>query len=50
MSDPGVPRQRRLAEELEESGLVVDATAAFWPLLLDEVDHVVRPDVHERRV
>jgi hypothetical protein len=50
MSDPGVARQRRLAEELEESGLVFEGTDAFRALLLEEVDHVVRPDIHERRV
>ena len=50
MSDPGVARRRRLAEELAESGLVVDGTDALQALLLEEVDHVVRPDVHERRV
>ena len=50
MSDPGVARRRRLAEELAESGLVVEGTDAFQALLLEEVDHVVRPDVHERRV
>ena len=50
MSDPGVARRRRLAEELAESGLVVEGTDTFRALLLEEVDHVVRPDVHERRV
>jgi hypothetical protein len=50
MSDPGVARQRRLAEELEESGLVFEGPDAFRSLLLEEVDHVVRPHVHERRV
>jgi hypothetical protein len=50
MSDPGVGRHRRLAEELEESGLVLDGTEAFRALLLEEVDHAVRPDVHEQRV
>src|SRR3979490_3005989 len=50
MSDPGVARQRRLAEELEESGLVRAGTDIFRARLLEEVDHVVRPDVHERRV
>lgn len=50
MSDPGVARQRRLGEELEESGLVFEGTDAFRTLLLEEVDHVVRPEVHERRV
>src|SRR3954454_1334694 len=50
MSDPALRRQRRLAEELEESGLVLDGSDAFRTLLLEEVDHVVRPHVHERRV
>jgi hypothetical protein len=50
MSEPGVARRRRLAEELEESGLVVEGTDAFRALLLEEIDHVLRPDVHERRV
>jgi hypothetical protein len=50
MSDPGVARRRRLAEELEESGLVFEGSDAFQALLLEEIDHVVRPDVHERRV
>lgn len=50
MSDPGVARQRRLGEELEESGLVVDGPEIFRAMLLEEVDHAVRPDVHERRV
>ena len=50
MSDPGLGRHRRLAEELEESGLVLDGTEASRALLLEEVDHAVRPDVHERRV
>jgi hypothetical protein len=50
MSDPGAARQRRLAEELEEHGLVFRGTDAFRALLLEEIDHVVRPDVHERRV
>ena len=50
MADPGIARRRRLAEELEESGLVLDGTDAFRALLLEEIDHVVRPDVHERRV
>ena len=45
-----VARHRRLAEELEESGLALTGTDAFRALLLEEIDHVVRPDVHERRV
>ena len=50
MSDQTRARQRRLAEELQESGLVFDGADAFRALLLEEVDHVVRPNVHERRV
>jgi hypothetical protein len=50
MSDPGVARRRRLAEELQESGLALEGTDAFQALLLEEVDHVLRPDVHEGRV
>jgi len=50
MSDAGIARQRRLAEELEESGLVVEGTDTFRALLLDEIDRAVRPEVHERRV
>jgi hypothetical protein len=50
MVDPGVGRRRRLVEELEESGLVVEGTEAFRSLLLEEIDHALRPDVHERRV
>jgi hypothetical protein len=49
MSAPPSPRLRRLAEELAEAGLPgygdgVDA------LLLEEIDHALRPTVHERRV
>jgi len=50
MPDSGAARRRRLAEELEESGLVFEGTDAFRTLLLEEIDHAVRPDVHERRV
>jgi hypothetical protein len=50
MPAPGVARRRRLAEELEESGLVVDGPAGFHDLLIEEIDHAVRPEVHERRV
>jgi hypothetical protein len=50
MSDQPVGRQRRLAEELQESGLVLEGTEVFRALLLEEVDHVVHPNVHERRV
>jgi hypothetical protein len=50
MSDQTAARQRRLAEELQESGLVFEGTDTFRALLLEEVEHVVRPNVHERRV
>ena len=50
MPEPGAGRQRRLAEELEEAGLVVDGSDDFRSLLLEEIDHALRPPVHERRV
>jgi hypothetical protein len=50
MPELGAGRRRRLAEELEESGLRVDDTAAFREMLVDEIDHALRPPVHERRV
>ncbi len=43
-------RRRRLAEELEESGLRLDGTEALRDMLVDEIDHALRPAVHERRV
>jgi hypothetical protein len=43
-------RLGRLAEELEESGLHLEGTEAFRVMLLEEVDHALRPEVHERRV
>ena len=43
-------RLRRLAEELEEAGLVLDAHEPARRLLLEEIDHALRPAVHERRV
>jgi hypothetical protein len=43
-------RLRRLAEELEESGSRLEGTEGFRKLLLEEVDHALRPTVHERRV
>lgn len=43
-------RLRRLAEELDEVGLVAEGTDAFREMLLEEVDHALRPPVHERRV
>lgn len=41
-------RLRRLAEELAEEGL--DLGGADRDLLLEEIDHALRPPVHERRV
>ena len=43
-------RLRRLAEELEESGLRPEASEAFRAMLLQEIDAALRPVVHERRV
>lgn len=41
-------RRRRLAEELAEEGLDLDR--ADRDLLIEEIDHALRPPVHERRV
>ena len=43
-------RLRRLAEELEESGVQLQGTEAFRNLLVQEIDAALRPPVHERRV
>ena len=43
-------RLRRLAEELEESGLPLAVDEPPRLLLLEEIDHALRPLVHERRV
>jgi DisA bacterial checkpoint controller nucleotide-binding len=43
-------RLQRLAEELEESGLRVGGSDALRELLVREVDHALRPAVHERRI
>lgn len=50
MPEPGAGRLRRLAEELEESGLHLGGSAAFRDMLVDEIDLALRPPVHERRV
>jgi hypothetical protein len=47
---PESARRRRLAEELDEAGLKIEGTDAFRSLLLEEVDHALRPHVHERRL
>jgi hypothetical protein len=50
MPEAEAGRFRRLAEELEESGLCLEGTEAFREMLLEEIDHALRPTVHERRV
>jgi DNA integrity scanning protein DisA with diadenylate cyclase activity len=50
MAEPGAGRLRRLAEELEESGLPLRGTEAFREMLIEEIDQALRPPVHERRV
>ncbi len=51
MPTSGSPRRRRrLAEELEEEGLALDEHDAVGALLLEEIDHALRPAVHEGRV
>jgi hypothetical protein len=50
MSGPQSGRLRRLAEELEESGLPFVGSEPFRAVLLDEIDRALRPAVHERRV
>jgi hypothetical protein len=50
MSQLGAGRRRRLAEELEESGLRPGGGEAFREMLVEEIDHALRPTVHERRV
>ena len=47
-SSPG--RLRRLAEELEEIGFTIDGDEPEHQLVLEEIDHALRPPVHERRV
>jgi hypothetical protein len=43
-------RLQRLAEDLEDSGLPREGSDAFRELLVYEIDHALRPAVHERRV
>src|SRR5262245_13441912 len=50
MPAPATRRRRRLAEELAESGLCLEDGNPVHELLLDEIDHALRPNVHERRV
>lgn len=46
----GTGRLGRLADELEELGLPKSVSGSFRAMLLEEIDHAMRPDVHERRV
>jgi hypothetical protein len=39
-----------LAEELEEAGFTVQGDDGWQQLLLEEIDHALRPMVHERRI
>ena len=48
--EPGAGRRRRLAEELEESGVRLGDSEAVRRTLLEEIDLALRPPVHERRV
>jgi hypothetical protein len=50
MPEAGPGRLRRLAEELEEIGLRPEGDESFRAMLLEEIDHALRPVVHERRV
>lgn len=50
MAEHVTGRLRRLGEELEESGLRPEGSRAFHSMLLEEIDHSLRPVVHERRV
>jgi hypothetical protein len=50
MAEAAARRLRRLAEELDESGLTPTGSDAFRELLVHEIDHALRPAVHERRV
>jgi DisA bacterial checkpoint controller nucleotide-binding len=43
-------RLRRLAEELDESGLRPKGGDGAWEMLVEEIDYALRPAVHERRV
>jgi hypothetical protein len=49
VAESGAGRRRRLAEELQESGLRPEATDAVRDLLIEEIDQALRPPVHERR-
>jgi len=50
VAEPGPARLRRLAEEIEESGLRLDLSDVVGRILLEEIDQALRPPVHERRI
>ncbi|HET6835950.1 MAG TPA: diadenylate cyclase [Acidimicrobiales bacterium] len=50
MAELGAGRRRRLAEELEESGLHLAGSEALREMMVEEIDHALRPTVHEGRV
>jgi sensor domain DACNK-containing protein/DisA checkpoint controller-like protein len=43
-------RRRRLAEELEENGFLLDGADPTKDVLLEEVDRALHPPVHEHRI
>ncbi len=49
-SPPEAARSRRLAEELAESGFVLDGADDVHALVIEEIDLAQRPAIHERRV
>ena len=50
MPEQSSRRLLRLGEELKESGLRLAGSPAFRAMLVEEIDHALRPPVHERRV
>ena len=49
MTELSPKRLRRLAEELEESGLNLKGAGAVREMLVEEIDLALRPPIHERR-
>lgn len=43
-------RRRRLVEEVGEEGLVLDGSEPWHDLVVEELDHALRPPIHERRI
>lgn len=50
MSDSERRRLRRLAEDLEDAGLPLAELGSVVEMLVEEVDHALRPRVHERMI